>query len=217
MSACSLQYTVCSCEEYICSTVKLSQFLQYLTKHAFQSSSCLTILKDQQSGLDMEIWLTPIRTSTYERPFTQKGNYLVCISIVFDWYFVHVLLFMFCLCFMYKFSSPVKPVYWFNIVPFSSHIIFPHLCGLLNLIFMNTVHWHGSSCGQWSALCVVYSGQCYVLCIVSLTWLAISRQRFGTDQIWQRYIGETMIPHSAEENHEDDRLKSTFWQGLVEV
>ena len=77
MSMCSLQYTICSCQEYICSTVKLSQFLQYLPKHELQSSSCFTILKGQQSGLDMEIWLTPIRTSTYKRPFTQEGNYLV--------------------------------------------------------------------------------------------------------------------------------------------
>ena len=45
--------------------MKLSQFLQYLPKHALQSSSCFTTLKDQQSGLDME------------RPFTQEGNYLV--------------------------------------------------------------------------------------------------------------------------------------------
>ena len=78
---CSLQYTICSCHEYIYSTVKLSQFLQYLPKHALQSSSCFTILKDQQSGLDMEIWLTPIRTSTYERPFTQEGNYLVVLCV----------------------------------------------------------------------------------------------------------------------------------------
>ena len=34
-------------------------------------------MKDQQSGLDMERWLTPQGTSTYERPFTQEGNYLV--------------------------------------------------------------------------------------------------------------------------------------------
>ena len=73
----SLQYTICSCQEYICSTVKLSQFLQYLPRHALLSSSCFTILKDQQSGLDMEIWLTPVRTSTCERPFTWEGNYVV--------------------------------------------------------------------------------------------------------------------------------------------
>ena len=76
-SMCSLQYIICSWQEYICSTVKLSQFLQYLPKHAPQRSSYFTILKDQQSGLHMEIWLTFIRTSTYERPFTWEGNYLV--------------------------------------------------------------------------------------------------------------------------------------------
>ena len=73
----SVQYTVCSCQEFVCSTVKLSQFLQYLPKHALQSSSCFMILKDQQSGLDKEIWLAPVRSSTYKRPFAQKGNYLV--------------------------------------------------------------------------------------------------------------------------------------------
>ena len=77
MSMSSLQYTIFSCQEYICSAVKLRQLLQYLPKHALQSSSHFTILKDQQSGLDMERWLTPLRTSTYERPFTQEGNYLV--------------------------------------------------------------------------------------------------------------------------------------------
>ena len=85
---CNLQYPICSCQEYICSTVKLSQFLQYLPKHALQSSSYFTILDDQHSGLDMEIWLTPVRTSTYERPFTHEGNYLVgllppCMPVVF--------------------------------------------------------------------------------------------------------------------------------------
>ena len=77
MSTSSLQYTILRCQEYICSAVKLSQFLQYLPKHALWSSSCFATLKDQQSGLDMERWLTPQRTSTYKRPFTQEGNYLV--------------------------------------------------------------------------------------------------------------------------------------------
>ena len=30
--------------------------------------------------MDMQRWLTPHRTSTYERPFTQEGNYLVCLA-----------------------------------------------------------------------------------------------------------------------------------------
>ena len=62
---------------YIFSTVKLCQFLQYLPKYALYSSSSFTTLKDHQSGMDMERWLTPWRTYTYERPFTQEGNYLV--------------------------------------------------------------------------------------------------------------------------------------------
>ena len=75
----SWQYTILRCQEYVFSAVKLSQFLQYLSKHALQSSSCFITLKDQQSGLDMVRWLIPWRTSTYERPFTWKGNYLVFI------------------------------------------------------------------------------------------------------------------------------------------
>ena len=42
----------------------------------------LATLKDKKSGIDMERWLTPWRTSTYERPFTQEGNYLVCTCAV---------------------------------------------------------------------------------------------------------------------------------------
>ena len=50
-----------------------------LHQYALESSSSFTTLKDQQSGLDMERWLTPWRPSTYERPFTQEGNYLVIV------------------------------------------------------------------------------------------------------------------------------------------
>ena len=57
------------------SSVKLSQFLQYLSKYALVSSSCFTTL-------NKEVWTwkddwPPWRTSTYERPFTREGNYLV--------------------------------------------------------------------------------------------------------------------------------------------
>ena len=62
------------------SSVKLSQFLQYLSKYAILSSSCFTTL-------NKEVWTwkddwPPWRTSKYERPFTQEGNYLVyhCVS-----------------------------------------------------------------------------------------------------------------------------------------
>ena len=34
-----------------------------------------------KSGLDMERWLTPWKTSTHKRPFTQEGNYLVDIGL----------------------------------------------------------------------------------------------------------------------------------------
>ena len=42
-------------------------------------------MQDQQSGLDMERWLTPWRTFTYERPFTWEGNYLVSVLWVPVW------------------------------------------------------------------------------------------------------------------------------------
>ena len=51
MSMSNLQYTICSCQEYVFSSVKLSQLLQYLPKHAFQNSSCFTTLKHQQNWL----------------------------------------------------------------------------------------------------------------------------------------------------------------------
>ena len=50
-----------------------------LHQYALESSSSFTTLKDQQSSLDMERWLTPWRTSTYERPFIQEGNYIISI------------------------------------------------------------------------------------------------------------------------------------------
>ena len=55
--------------------MKLSQFLQYLSKYALLSSSCFTTL-------NKEVWTwkddwPPRRTSTYEKPFTQEVNYLV--------------------------------------------------------------------------------------------------------------------------------------------
>ena len=36
-------------------------------------------MQDQQSGLDMERWLTPWRMSTYKRSFTWEANYLILI------------------------------------------------------------------------------------------------------------------------------------------
>ena len=57
----SLQYTICTCQGYICSTVKLCQFLQFLPKYALYSSSSFTTMKDQQRGVDMERRCTPFR------------------------------------------------------------------------------------------------------------------------------------------------------------
>ena len=51
MSMSSLQYTICSCQEYVFRFCKFTQLLQYLPKHALQNSSCFTTLKHQQSGL----------------------------------------------------------------------------------------------------------------------------------------------------------------------
>ena len=73
----TLQYTVFKCQEYILSAVKLSQFLQYLPKHALKSS-----IASQHGKTNKVVWTwkddwRPWRTSTYERPFTWEGNYLV--------------------------------------------------------------------------------------------------------------------------------------------
>ena len=73
MSMSSLQYAILRCQEYIFSAVKLSQFLQYLPKHALKNFSCFTTLKDQQSGLDMKGWLTILENFYIWKTFYLKG------------------------------------------------------------------------------------------------------------------------------------------------
>ena len=89
------------------------------------------------------------------RPITHMTVWNYSICIVFDWYFVHVILSLI----LVQCSPPVESVYWFHVAIFSSYIVFPHLCGvkfllcgLLSLICMNTVHQHSTICGQCSAL-----------------------------------------------------------------
>ena len=56
--------------------VEMTKFKSYLSSyHPMQKAS------NWKSGLDMERWLTPWRTSTHKRPFTQEGNYLVRVVI----------------------------------------------------------------------------------------------------------------------------------------
>ena len=69
MSMSSLKYTIFSCQDYVFSSVKLSQFLQYLPNYSLQSSSCFTTLKHQQSGLDIERLLTPLETFYMQKTF----------------------------------------------------------------------------------------------------------------------------------------------------
>ena len=52
-----------------------------IQKYALYRSTSFTTMQGQQSGLDMERWLTPWRTSTYERPFTWEGTYLVSLVL----------------------------------------------------------------------------------------------------------------------------------------
>ena len=77
-STSSLLYITFSFQEYLFSCVKLSPFLQYLPKYSLLCSSLL------HNTLNKVVWTwkddwPPRRTSTYERPFTRKGNYLVWI------------------------------------------------------------------------------------------------------------------------------------------
>ena len=59
--------------------VQIMKFKSYLSSyHPMQKAS------NWKSGLDMERWLTPWRTSTHERPFTWKGNYLDNICRTFS-------------------------------------------------------------------------------------------------------------------------------------
>ena len=62
--------------------VQMTKFKSYLSSyHPMQKAS------NWESGLDMERWLIPLRTSTHKRPFTQEGNYLVVFfSLVLDSY-----------------------------------------------------------------------------------------------------------------------------------
>ena len=71
-------------------------------------------MKDQQRGVDMERWLTPQRTSTYERPFTQEGNYLVfnCCHFVTDCLHDYVQFTIYCLevHFRYCEAQPISAI-----------------------------------------------------------------------------------------------------------
>ena len=79
-------------------------------------------------------------------------------------------------------QPPVESVYLFHTVIFLNHIIFPHLCGVNFLLYamnlftgalFSLIYYE-----QWSALCVIYSGWCSVLGVVSCAGLAVSGQRF---------------------------------------
>ena len=81
---------------------------------------------------------------------------IIAVGIIFDWYFVHVVLSLFCV----QIPPHMESVYWFHIV-FPNHIIFPYLCkanfllsGLLSLIC--------SLCSlQWTMLCTWCSHLCW--------------------------------------------------------
>ena len=55
MSTSSLQYTICSFQEYIFSCVKLSPFLQYFPKYSLLKLQ-FAAQHTEQSGLHMERW-----------------------------------------------------------------------------------------------------------------------------------------------------------------
>ena len=89
-------------------------------------------------------------------------GHMRCAIIAFCiFFFVHIL---FYLCFMYKFYSP-----WNQ---YTDSTVSPCLCACAVRLC-----W-GWSVEHWFALCVVYSGQCSALGVVSYAGLAISRQRF---------------------------------------
>ena len=120
----------------------------------------------------------------------------------------------FCHCFMYKFQLPVESVYWFCIVIFPSHIIFPLLCRV-------HLEWNFIVCGlwimicyeQWSALCVVSYVQWSALGIVRYARLAISRQRFWGQIRFDRATGETTLFCRGKQD-DDVLLKSLFGRNL---
>ena len=77
MSMSSLQYTILRCQEYICSAVKLSNFCN-ISQNMY--SKVPVALQHWKTNKVVWTWKDdwpPWRTSTYERPFTWEGNYLV--------------------------------------------------------------------------------------------------------------------------------------------
>ena len=106
-------------------------------------------------------------------------------------------------------SLPVESVYWFHIVIiFPGHIIFLLLSGVRFLLggLLSLACWTLFTACQWSVLCIG---------VVSLARLAISRQIFwGTDQIWQSYIGDTTVCKS-EGNCDVIWLEIHVWQGFA--
>ena len=97
--------------------VQITKFKSYLSSyHPMQKAS------NWKSGLDIERWLTPWRTSTHERPFTQEGNYLVSLCFIYViWGLISCLLlcFFILLCFICMV---------FGILSSSLHNIFILLC-----------------------------------------------------------------------------------------
>ena len=67
------KYTICMCQGYICSTVKLCQFLQFLPKCALYSSSSFTTMKNQLRGVDMERLFTPQENFYLWKTFYPRG------------------------------------------------------------------------------------------------------------------------------------------------
>ena len=134
---------------------------------------------------------------------------IIAFCIIFDWYFVHVVLFLFHVWI----SAPLESVYSFHIVIFPSHIIFPHLYGVSFLFYglLSLICYE-----QWSAFCVVFFIQCSALGTVSYAGLPISRQRFS---------GQITFDRATREIHNSTLLKDTtgwqcaakilVWQGFV--
>ena len=86
-------------------TLVLSLFVQITKFQSFWSSyHPMQKASNWKSGLDMERWLTPWRTSTHERPFTQEGIGIVFIGCFNPTFWCHVLGLTFVL-FLFIFGS----------------------------------------------------------------------------------------------------------------
>ena len=128
--------------------VQMMKFKSYLSSyHPMQKAS------NWKSGLDMERWLTPWRTSTHRRPFTWEGNYLdeycalvhLCVDCsltLFNSDYKSIIDYCAYVCFCIMFQSVSKlQIYSGRVSMIIFHInVQPHNCIIYRCSWKFTLH-----------------------------------------------------------------------------